>query len=180
MPYTIEEHQHRFAAWAASGAASRSPLCRFKVQLGFAILEASGFTPAFFKPSQLPTPDCVDVMHRRWRKAVIEAAKTVGLNFNDGIAAKLINVYLKTRFVCGGHHNDERVKCLHPPIEEVLLQELAAKDFGGHAKQWRKFRQARWSKFDSVAYEDVIALIRKSLPLNAPLWKIEEHFKGYQ
>ena len=47
MPYTIEEHHHRFAAWAASSSASASPLCRFKVSAGVAILEKSGFIPSF-------------------------------------------------------------------------------------------------------------------------------------
>lgn len=100
--------------------------------------------------------------------------------FTHGVAAKLINCYLKVRFVCGGHHADERVQMLHPPIDEVLLKELAAMNFGGNAASWRKFRQARWSKFDSETYESVVELIRSSLPPNEPLWKIEEYWRGHQ
>lgn len=180
MPYTIEEHNHRLAAWAASTSASASPLCRFKVHQGVAVLEASGFDVSFSSPERLPEPDALAAKHREWRDAVIEAATTNGLVFTHGIAAKLINCYLKVRFVCGGHHTDQRVQALHPPIDEVLLKELAAVNFGGNARLWRGFRKARWSKFDSATYEAVIEQVRDSLPANEPLWKIEEYWEGHQ
>ncbi len=180
MPYTIEEHRHRLAAWDAASSASASPVCRFTVAKGIAILEACGFNTAFANPNQLPDPVDLDVANSLWRSLVIIEAAKHGLTFTHGIAAKLINCYLKVRFVCGGHHAHVRVKCLHPPIDEVLLKELAAQDFGGHTKKWRAFRQARWSKFDSKTYQAVIDLIRDSLPPNEPIWKIEEYWKGHQ
>jgi hypothetical protein len=134
MPYTIEEHNHRLAAWAAATAASASKLCRFKVRTGVAILEASGFKPAF-ELNQLPAAANLDSQHRHWRETVIEKASDVGVAFTHGVAAKLINCYLKVRFVCAGAHNDNRVQALHPPIDEVLLTGLARVDFGGYAKQ---------------------------------------------
>lgn len=180
MPYTIEDHNHRLAAWAASSAASASRLCRFTVHEGVAILEACGFVAAFSSPEQLPLAADLAAKHREWRDEVIAAAANQGLIFSHGIAAKLINSYLKVRFVCGGHHANTRVQMLHPPIDALLLKELAAVDFGGNARLWRKFHRARWSKFDSATYEDVIALIRSSLPPGEPLWKVEEHWQGYQ
>jgi hypothetical protein len=178
-PYTIETHQHRLAAWAAARAASASPVCRFSVENSVSILDAAGFDAGFSAPEMLPEPDCCDRTHREWRKAVIAAAAKQDLLFTHGIAAKLINVYLKVRFVCGGHHKHARVKCLHPPIDALLLTQLAAENFGGHASQWRKFRNKRWSRYDSETYQNVIDLIRQSLP-NQPLWKIEEHWAGHQ
>jgi hypothetical protein len=180
MPYTIEEHRHRLAAWDAASSASASPICRFKVETGTSILEACGFDTSFASPAQLPDPTKIDDVHLQWREQVIKEANRHGLTFTHGIAAKLINCYLKVRFVCGGYHAHVRVKCLHPPIDEVLLKELAAQDFGGHAKEWRKYRQARWSKYSSETYQSVIKLIRQSLPPNEPLWKIEEYWKGHQ
>ncbi|MBE0440175.1 MAG: hypothetical protein IBX57_10550 [Gammaproteobacteria bacterium] len=38
MPYSIEEHKHRFAAWAAARAANVNG-CRFTVEQGKDILE---------------------------------------------------------------------------------------------------------------------------------------------
>ena len=88
------------------------------------------------------------------------AARSHGLRFTDGVAAKLINCYLKSRFVCGGHHPDSRVQNVHPPIDDVLLKTLAKRNIGGYAKQWRHARSARWSKLTSDEYENLIHLIR--------------------
>ena len=179
MPYTIDEHQHRFSAWAAATAASASPLCRFKVPQGVAILEACGFNPAFSSVDHLPNPTAIDATHLQWRNRVVAAATAQDLTFSHGVAAKLINVYLKARFVCAGCHEHERVKCLHPPIDSELLKGLAKENVRGFARQWRKFNQARWSKFDSGQYQTVIDLVRVCLP-GQPLWKIEEYWKGHQ
>jgi hypothetical protein len=179
MAYTIEEHNHRLAAWAASRAASVKG-CRFKVQKGVTILEVSGFTPLFASPDQLPAPDEIDKRHREWRGQIIKAANANALKFSHGVAAKLINCYLKVRFVCAGCHDNDRVKALHPPIDDILLKQLAKIDFSGGTKHWRTYRQARWSKFDSGTYEEVINLIRSSLPAGEPLWKMEEYWGGYQ
>jgi hypothetical protein len=180
MEYTIHEHQHRLAAWAASTAASASKLCRFKVHQGIAILEASGFNPSFSNPDRLPDSRNIDSKHEEWRTAIIETAKIKNLEFSHGIAAKLINCYLKVRFVCGGHHEHERVKSLHPPIDRLLLGRLAKIDFGKQSKQWRQFCLQGWSTYDSQTYENVIALIRQTLGIGNPLWKIEEHWEGHQ
>lgn len=179
MAYTIQEHQHRLAAWAASRAASVKG-CRFKVQKGVTILEAAGFNASFADPSYLPKPRDTDQTHRGWREKIIKAAGKEGLNFTHGVAAKLINCYLKVRFVCAGKHRDRKVKCLHPPIDNELLKELIKQDAGGFGKEWRGFRKRCWSKFDSSDYEDVIRHVRKSLQPGTPLWKIEEYWKGHQ
>ena len=178
LTYGIETHQHRFAAWAASRAASVKN-CRFSVEHGRAILEDCGFEANFSRPEQLPEPRAVDEEHRRWRADVIAAARSRELLFTHGVAAKLVNIYLKSRFVCGGRHAHERVQNLHPPIDSVLLATLAELNVGGNAKEWKRAAKTRWSKFTSDDYEQVIQLIRQSLN-GAPLWKIEVHWRGNQ
>lgn len=180
VTYTIEAHNHRLAAWAAATAASASKLCRFKVTVGAGVLEGCGFGPAFCSPAQLPSPHELDQKHEEWRVAIIKAAANQGLDFTHGVAAKLINCYLKVRFICGGHHEHERVRCLHPPIDEVLLLARARQNVGGFRKEWRKFRHHRWSKFDSATYQAVIDHVRKSLPPGEALWQIEEYWEGHQ
>ena len=178
MAYSIDVHNHRLAAWAASTAARASKLCRFPVQDGVAILEEAGFTSEFGL-TNLPFPQDLSAVHRQWREAVLKAAATLGYPFTHGVAAKLINCYLKVRFVCGGHHEDERVACLHPPIDRVLFNGLIATDLGGNKKEWKRLRTIAWSKFSSDEYEEVIDLIEKSIT-GAPLWTIEEYWGGHQ
>lgn len=180
MPYTIEEHQHRECAWAAATSARASKLCRFPVEVGADILERSGFDAAFSTPDKLPQPEEMDEAHLGWRNKVIAvAAERHDKTFTHGIAAKLINCYLKARFVCANHHDHERVKALHPPIDAILLKQLGDLDIGGFRKEWRKAHTAAWSKFDSGQYQHVIDLIRK-VSGNKPLWMIEEHWQGFQ
>jgi len=179
MSYSIENHKHRLSAWAASRAASTSKLCRFKVSTGISILEEAGFNDSF-NLMDIPTTEKSDLVHEKWRNKVIEAACNHDLDFTHGVAAKLINIYLKVRFVCGGFENDDRVKAIHPPIDAVLLTELAAENFGNAASEWRKFKNLRWSKYDSDTYQSVIDLIKNSLPANAPLWTIEKYWQGHQ
>jgi hypothetical protein len=176
--YEIEEHKHRFAAWAASRAASVRG-CRFSVEKGKAILEGIGLGPKLADPKDLPPPDQLDAVHRAWRRRAINLGRDYDLVLTHGVAAKLINCYLKSRFICGGYHQHNRVQILHPPIDEILLKTLAILNVGGHQKEWRRARLARWSKFNSRQYEEVIARIRSS-SRSEPLWMIEEHWKGNQ
>ena len=67
----------------------------------------------------------------------------------------------------------------HVGCDSVLLNGLAEANVGGYTKEWKQAAGKRWSKFGSDDYEQVIALIRHSLK-GAPLWKVEEYWKGNQ
>jgi len=179
MDYTIDEHRHRFAAWAASRAASVKG-CRFTVKVGKRILEDAGFVDLLKHPSMLPDPQHMDLTHRDWRKQVISAASSYGPHFTHGVAAKLINVYLKSAYVCGGHHDDPRVRDLHPPIDGLLLDSLYRENVGGLRHDWSKTRKTRWSRLNSDEYENLISTIRKFLGPDRPLWELELYWRGYQ
>jgi hypothetical protein len=77
-----------------------------------------------------------------------------------GVPAKLINCYLKVRFVCAGHHQHENVKVLHPPIDELLLNTLYELNVDGLRPEWGAACKERWSKFCADRYEKVIDLIQ--------------------
>jgi hypothetical protein len=178
MTYTIEEHKHRFAAWAASRAASVSR-CRFTVEQGKSFIEAVGIEKLLTSPEKLPSPEFIDDRHREWREKVIGVAQKELPNITHGVAAKLINMYLKAGFVCGGHHNHVRVQVLHPPIDSLLLERLSENNIGGLSSVWNKARKIRWSKFDSEQYETVINSIRVSMG-DKPLWEVERYWPGHQ
>lgn len=73
MDYSIHEHKHRFAAWAASRSASVIG-CRFSVEEGKVILEDAGFNQLLISADTLPQPSRIDAAHRGWRIDVIAAA----------------------------------------------------------------------------------------------------------
>lgn len=170
--YTLFEHKHIFSAWAASRAAS-TKTCRFKVELGQEILE-------ILKNKKLPkSQKLFDEFHKNMRNFIITKAAKLGLNFTHGIAAKLINCYLKSMYV-----NDESIdkkirNIIHPPIDSLLLESLYKNDVGGAKKKWKKAKNIRWSKFSSIEYQEVIDEIIKIYNQEG-LWKVEEYWSGYQ
>lgn len=179
MPYSIEEHKHRFAAWAAGRAANVNG-CRFTVAQGKDILEKAGMNSIAKSLGGLPEPCDFDKEHEKWRNKVITAAEAYQLNFTHGVAAKLINIYLKSIFVCGNDYNDKKIKAIHPPIDSVLLDALYKKNVFGKKIEWQAARKARWSKLTSVQYQDVINAIKSTLSKDKGLWEIEEFWQGYQ
>lgn len=95
--YTIKEHKHRYAAWAASRAASVKN-CRFSVAMGKEMIEKCGLDQFVDKPSSLPEPQDIDNKHREWRKQVIDAGKKHGIEITHGVAAKLDQYVLQVCF----------------------------------------------------------------------------------
>lgn len=179
MPYSMEEHKHRFAAWAAARAANVNE-CRFKVVQGKQILQTANLNEVAISIENLPQPNNFDIQHRKWRNSIIQAAKQHQLSFTHGVAAKLINIYLKSIFICSGSYEDPRVKAIHPPIDSVLLNALYNQNIGGRRNEWQAARKARWSKLNSVQYENIISAIRQTIPVGNGLWTIEEHWQGFQ
>ncbi len=177
--YTIIEHKHRFAAWA-SGRAANVKGCRFTVEQGKEIIEKSGLNKIATTIENLPNPDMFDENHREWRKSVINTANNLNISFTHGVAAKLINIYFKSIFVCGNQYEDPRVQVIHPPIDSVLLASLYKENIGGLKKDWKIAREAKWSKFNSNQYEDVISAIKQALPKGVGLWQIEYYWQGFQ
>jgi hypothetical protein len=179
LSYSIEQHRHRFSAWASGRAASVKG-CRFSVEQAKLIIEAVALDRLLVAPDELPLPSDIDEAHADWRsKVIIEAEHRFGLTFTHGIAAKLVNVYLKAAFVCGGHHAHERVEALHPPIDGLLLDELARRELGGQTAAWKNARRVRWSKLNSEQYQDVIDALRGAMP-DQPFWHVEQYWRGYQ
>jgi hypothetical protein len=91
----------------------------------------------------------------------------------------LINIYCRSRFICGGFDEHSSVAALHPPVDRVLLAALAKRRFGGERTIWREALKKGWSKFDTEDYELVIQAIRRGLA-GRPLWLIEEYWQGQQ
>lgn len=178
LTYTITEHKHRFSAWAASSASSVKG-ARFTVEQGKQLIESIGLNTLVDDPDKLPVREDINKQHRLWREQLIAEASKIGLTFTHGVAAKLINMYLKSALVCGGYDSHAKVAELHPPIDAVLLKALRRNNIGGLESRWKEAELSRWSKFSSVQYEQVIQSIREVMGSRA-LWEIEEFWQGYQ
>lgn len=176
--YCLAEHKHRFAAWAASRAA-RVKRFSLKVSVGKALLDEIGLSAFVEDPDRLPNADAMDAVHADWRDRVKRSASKRFPDCTHGTSAKLINVYLKTVFVCGGFHAHPKVALLHPPIDRLLLAELAKQDVGGHKRFWQSMHKQGWSSFTSEQYQEVIDYIRLVMK-GRPLWEIERYWRGYQ
>lgn len=126
-------------------------------------------------PENLPKPDDFDTWHRVMRARIRGAA---GRNdVTDGVAAKLLSVYLKLTFVCGGYQEHPRVVVIHPPIDRLLLVGLARHEETRDVEAWTNFHP--WSNLNSERYEKLIGCIRRVLN-GRPLWEIEKYWPGYQ
>ena len=150
---------------------------RFKVKHAKEILEAARFD-ARFLARNLPGPSVMDREHDKWRDEVIEAARQRGFVFTHGIAAKLINVYLKTAFVSLRGTGQDSVDSLHPPFDSLLLKGLKKSD-KSRKKDWAILAKKGWSKWNADDYRRAVELGRQERA-NQPFWTIEEHWRGYQ
>jgi hypothetical protein len=186
-PYIFEVHTHRFAGWCAATAAGASPKCRFEVQLGVSLIEATPLRAWGNGWESLPDALQFDAAHRALREQLIiesqmRRSSIVG-TFTHGVAAKLINCYLKPIYACGtlptNRQSLDKLGALHPPIDRLLLDGLARSSSRDSAVTWRKWKNKGWSTFDSDQYESVIASIRRK-NIGRPLWEIEEFWAGHQ
>ena len=171
MTYTIFEHRHRFAAWAASRASSRR-LKGGKTKPLMKALEACGVYEFCKSPNYNMSKAEFDKNHSLWCNSIMQFWENEG--FDYGRAAKLVNMYLKSMIVMV-EPDSNLAKVIHPPIDSVLLKALASK----HGTTVAHFRTLTWTNFDEALYfktvSEVLALIPKQ-----PAWKIEENWLGYQ
>lgn len=189
MVYTLDEHRHRFAAWSAARAASASTVCRFKAALGVDLIDEIGLPAMARSWDTMPAPEYFNSIHRDLRHRLVRRAPDVlgdGLHrrFTHGVAAKLINVYLKT--ACIGalpadHPQPEsryrdKLNAIHPPIDRDLLTALKAHRVGGLDPLWARLNKVGWSSFDSEQYEHAIHAIRDVT--DGVLWRIEQFRAG--
>jgi hypothetical protein len=176
--YNIIEHVHRFAAWAASRAAMAARIQGFTVQQGNAIIKAAELPSLLGGPDKLPKIEDMDAKHKEWRIKVKREAKRKGLDFSHGVAAKLINVYLKAGLVTVANCNNARIGALHPPIDSVLLEKLESCETDPDREE--SWTETPWSKLSSKKYEALICRIRGKLGNDQPLWAIEKYWVGHR
>lgn len=193
MTYTISEHKHRLAFWAAATAA-RSRNQPFKVSVGKALIETARLKEWICAGSfdRALTSGEFDLQHRKWRCGIVKAAESQFScpNFSHGTASKLINMYLKVWLPCSLWPEDlaepqsdraNLAHVIHPLIDRTLLQRLLAEAPIRRevAQELRGLTERGWSNLNSPDYERVIELLR-GLSGDDPFWMIERYWTGHQ
>jgi hypothetical protein len=180
--YELDEHRHNVAVWAAARAAQRA-LLGFNVKAADAAIKACDLQRISSDWRNLPVPNEFDGEHNRWCKAAMGS-----LSCSHGRAAKLINMYLKLRIVCGPAGEDAdrpKVGAIHPPIDRQLLNGLARQCLPDEAELRRELAglaSLGWTQFKAEDYRAAIKAVGEWLRRrgeNLPLWQAEQVWKGY-
>jgi hypothetical protein len=173
MNYELFEHRHRFAAWAAARAAQRAFA---EVGVMRCALEASAIVDYLRHSAAAHVDeDTFNRLHQSWCTDVLVFLRDRGLhNATYGRAAKLVAVYLKSMVVVGPQGHSELSRVAHPPIDRLLLQNLArAHRDDPRARRWLR---TNWTQLDETSYYRLITELRALLPRREPFWKLEEHW----
>ena len=174
--YDIFEHRHRFSAWAAARAAQRGLT---SVEILSQALDDSTIKP-FVRDhfEDKITAEEFRELHRKWCKKIVRSLERNGVkDVPFGRAAKLVGVYLKSMIVVGPHSETALAKVAHPPVDRLLLQELARHVMGERRKT---FRKTAWTELNEDDYYELIRQLRQEVPESDPFWHLERHWKGPQ
>ena len=137
--YTMAEHRHRFAIWAAGRAYSRQGPGH-TMAVAFKLIDETQ-VGQIATLDDLPPPDEIDdYLDGLFQEVMARAAKieylrkwkdkTTGLNRIEpcklecsyGRAQKLVNIYLKSKLVLAGRDEGAaKLAKLHPPLDRQLL-----------------------------------------------------------
>ena len=177
--YSLEEHTHRFAVWAAARASQRGFTTTSKIQSAIEAVNLREKLVNFESSSQsfdeLHKEICTGLMsyfetHLQSRNTKINEKddKDLFASFDQkgtyGKCAKIIAIYIKVAYVIP-NSKCQLAKIAHPPIDRILL--TALQKSGGC-----KFNKINWTNFSKDDYFLTIQEIRK-IQKGVDFWKIE-------
>jgi hypothetical protein len=174
VDYKLDEHRHRFAAWAAARAALRGltdvanlktaldncGVRKYLVDANFDDVDDARFIP----------------LHRGWCRSIIKSLEDAPVrNVTFGRAAKLIAIYLKSAVVLGTGSGTAFARVAHPPIDAILLRNLAASSTVSSVHK-RKWAGTKWTTLTEAEYYALMLELRQVLRPEDPFWMLEEHW----
>ena len=160
MNYNIEEHRHRFAAWAAARAVQRGFTNTSNI---ISAIENTNLQEIVTNKSLWPKcNDDFNKLHKIWCDKVISKLNNLGIKTSYGRAAKIVAIYLKSTIVLSGNEKTKFGRIIHPPIDRILLSALKIKQ--------------NWTKLDKKSYFKLIKEL-ESRNQNIAFWQIEEYWQ---
>lgn len=182
--FTLEQNRHKYAVWCAATAASTSTR-RFSVEEAYEWIKEADLKSIGSSWEALPSAENFDSVHLKIRNKLICNISVNSLEAENchGIAAKLINIYLKTIFVVGASieavslskEKQAKLNAIHPPLDRTILREI--KD------RFKKCKKAQtptktWSKLKSCEYQDIINTAKEIT--GGEMWRLEALWPGHQ
>ena len=115
--------------------------------------------------------------------SIIKAKK----HYSYGIAAKILNCYLKVFFL-EFFGNQEFADFIHPPVDALLLEALKKEDnelFTFKSKIFKNIsaqKIPKWTEINENEYKGIVNLMKKFISSRNQngLWKIESFWVGHQ
>jgi len=167
--YTIDDHKHNFAVWAAARAAQRGFTTLANLSKAANDSRIREMVVEINRPGL--TPEEFDRWHRDLCSRIIRFLDTVEIeNATYGRAAKFVAIYLKVVVVIGGDSICPLAKVAHPPIDRILLQNAARIN-----SNLRDFSNVNWTGLSEAEYFDVIRRLRNQ-ETGEPFWKLEKYW----
>ena len=119
-------------------------------------------------------PEEFDVWHKSLCRKIIKNLLDAGVSdITYGRAAKLVAIYLKVTVIIGEDPTSPLARVAHPPIDHILLQEIAKENpiLGNLA-------QVKWTNLTEEEYFDVVNKLRSILDDEAGFWQIEKYWNA--
>jgi hypothetical protein len=163
--YSIEKHKHNFAIWAAARAAQRGFASTAMVKQVLEDVDIQNEVERLNRDT-LTAREFKD-WHKRICDKILEKLKKRKKNASFGRVAKLVAIYIKVVVVIGMRPDCTLAKLAHPPIDRILLKQIASKysTLGHMAK-------LKWTQLSSEKYDEVIFQLL-DLVRDEPFWKLE-------
>lgn len=146
-----------FAEWAAVSA-TRSNCPIKKTEKVYELINVPSYEEILNKRI---TRKKFDNWHKEsTEKIVRKARQKFNIRLSFGWAAKLINVYLKTRVYIGGEGRPGLVECIHPPIDNGLLEGIREKYGENDVIMGEKNRVKAIKDINEKDYKEIIKYCR--------------------
>ena len=157
--YTFNEHRHRYAIWTVARAQRA-----FATNTVIADAIKKSDLRSFVEKTTNISQENFDDQHRAWCQTII--SYFTGEKCKYRRAAKMVAIYLKTAVILPGNGTSQLCDVIHPPIDRVLLQCIAAKT------PLKRFAKINWTTADHDTHWSIVRDLRETF--GKCNWKIEE------
>lgn len=168
MSYSFADHLHNYSVWTSARAVQRGFTTTENIKSAIdntqlrKLVEVGG----------VKTLVEFDNFHRSTAKIIIQHLTEMNIPTSYGRAAKIIAVYLKTSVVIRDSGESILSKIIHPPIDNILLTNLAKENKG------MGLENIKWTQLSEKEYFE---LMRKLQTIHHDsFWKLEKYWTPIQ